>query len=305
MTSILLTGKDGQVGFELRRALAPLGKLVAPERGELDLADGGSIRSWVREARPAVIVNAGAYTAVDRAESEPELARAVNATAPGILAEEARRLGAVLVHYSTDYVFDGKKAGPYREEDPPAPLSQYGRSKLEGEQAIAAAGCPHLILRTSWVYGARGANFLLTMLRLAREREELRIVDDQVGAPTWSRDIAQATAAILAKISGLSSGDAAEWSGVYHLTAAGQTSWYGFAQAIFREAGALIPRIPRLIPVGTADYPLPARRPRNSVLSCAKVQARFGVARPAWQEALSQVMRELRNQGGSDRTGQD
>jgi len=297
VSRILLIGKDGQVGFELRRTLAPLGKLVTPDRGELDLADAGSIRSGVREARPEVIVNAGAYTAVDRAESEPELARAVNATAPGILAEEARRLGALLVHYSTDYVFDGQKTDPYTEEDPPAPLNLYGRSKLEGERAIAAAGCAHLILRTSWVYGVRGANFLLTMLRLGREREELRIVDDQVGAPTWSRDVAQATTAILARIADPDSGDAAAWSGVYHLTAGGQTSWCGFARAIFGEAGALIPRVPRLIPVGTADYPLPARRPRNSVLSSTKVQARFGIALPPWQEALSQVMRELREQG--------
>ncbi len=295
MTSILLVGKDGQVGYELRQALAPLGEVMAPGRDELDLADASAIRVRVREARPEVIVNAAGYTAVDRAESEPELARAVNAVAPGILAGEARRLGALLVHYSTDYVFDGGKAGAYTEDDAPAPLNEYGRSKLEGERAIAAAGCAHLILRTSWVYGARGSNFLLTMLRLAREREELRIVDDQVGAPTWSRDIAQATAAILGQI-GKSARDDASWSGVYHLTAGGQTSWCGFARAILQEAGSIVPRTPKVIPIGTAEYLTPARRPRNSVLSCAKVKAQFGIALPPWEEALAEVMRELREQ---------
>lgn len=298
MTRILLLGKDGQVGYELRRVLAPLGELVGLDRRELDLGDAGAIRARVREAKPGVIVNAAAYTAVDRAESEPELARAVNATAPGILAGEARRLGAVLVHYSTDYVFDGEKAGPYTEDDAPAPLNQYGRTKLEGERAIAAAGCAHLILRTSWVYGARGGNFLLTMLRLAREREELRIVDDQMGAPTWSRDIARATAEILGRVAAPDRGDAA-WSGVYHLTAAGQTSWCGFARAIFGAAGPLIPKAPKVIPIGTADYPTPARRPRNSVLSCSRAKARFGVALPPWEEALAQVLGALQEQHGA------
>jgi dTDP-4-dehydrorhamnose reductase len=293
--TILLTGKDGQVGWELQRTLAPLGRVVACGRAELDLAQPDAIRARVREVKPDTIVNAAAYTAVDQAEFEPDLAMAVNGTAPGILAEEARRLGALLVHYSTDYVFDGEKAGPYVENDPTNPINEYGRSKLAGEQAIAAAGCTHLIFRTSWVYGARGKNFLLTMLRLAQEREELRVVDDQVGAPTWSRTIAQATAAILGQITGRKSADPGTESGLFHLTAAGQTSWYGFAQAIFRGAGGLAPRIPRLIPIESAGYPTPARRPKNSVLSCSRIQGRFGITLVPWQEALSGVMSELRD----------
>ena len=222
---ILLTGKNGQVGWELQRTLAPLGEVVVLDRRQLDLSDPDQIRERVREISPDLIVNAAAYTAVDRAEAEPEPAMAVNGTAPGLLAEEAKRIGAAIIHYSTDYVFDGAKTTPYTEEDAPNPLNVYGRTKLAGEQAVQAAGVPHLILRTSWVYGMRGKNFLLTILRLAREREELKIVDDQIGAPTWSRTIAEATAQILTSGAWPVSGA----SGIYHLTASGSTSWYGFA----------------------------------------------------------------------------
>ncbi len=200
MSRILITGTNGQVGFELLRSLAGLGTVIAAGRDELDLADPDAIRRTLRDTKPGLIVNAAAYTAVDKAEAEPELALAINGVAPGILAEEAKRLGAALIHYSTDYVFDGSKGAPYTEDDAPRPISAYGRTKLAGEHAIQAVGVPHLILRTSWVYGARGSNFLLTILRLAKEREELSIVDDQIGAPTWSRAIAMATAGILERL---------------------------------------------------------------------------------------------------------
>nr|WP_255210519.1 dTDP-4-dehydrorhamnose reductase [Methylogaea oryzae] len=222
--NILLTGKDGQVGWELQRALAPLGKVVAVGRDALDLADADGIRRVVRDVAPRLIVNAAAYTAVDKAESEPELAMAINGIAPGILAEEARRLGAGLIHYSTDYVFDGAKQGEYAEDDTPNPVSVYGQTKLAGERAVSSSGAEHLIFRTSWVYGLRGRNFLLTMLRLARERAELRVVADQVGAPTWSRMIAEATAIVVARWYEHSAGDATPrpksgLSGIYHLAA--------------------------------------------------------------------------------------
>lgn len=267
----------------------------------MDLADPDSIRRTLRETKPDLIVNAAAYTAVDQAESEPELALAINGVAPGILAEEAKRLGAALIHYSTDYVFDGSKAEPYTEEDEPRPLSAYGRSKLAGEQAIQAVDVPHLILRTSWVYGARGRNFLLTILRLAREREELAIVDDQIGAPTWSRAIAAATSRILVH---LGYGhpkfhDACtERRGIYNLTANGQTSWHGFAAEILANAANAQPgksafaleRVPVLKSITTEQYPLPAQRPRNSVLSHAKLQHAFGLIMPDWKSGLADCM---------------
>ena len=273
---ILLTGAGGQVGGELKSTLAALGEVQALRRAEVDLGDTDAIRRVVRAANPDTIVNAAAYTAVDKAESERDAAFAVNAVAPGVLAEEAKRNGALLVHYSTDYVFDGTKPSPYVEQDAPNPINVYGESKLEGERAIAASGCRYLILRTSWVYGPRGSNFMLTMLRLAKERPELRVVDDQVGAPTSSLEIARATAQLLRPGA----------HGLYHLAAAGQTSWCGFARAILERAGIATP----VIAIRTEDYPTAARRPRNSRLDCSRLRADFGVTLAPWDEALAETM---------------
>jgi dTDP-4-dehydrorhamnose reductase len=283
---ILLTGASGQLGHELRRSLAGLGDIATPGRAQLDLAQPGQLRQMVRTLGPQLIVNAAAYTAVDRAESEQELAWRVNAEAPGILAEEAARIGAAMVHYSTDYVFDGAREGAWREDDLPAPLNVYGRSKLAGEQAVAAAGGQHLILRTSWVYGMRGNNFLLTMLRLARERGLVSVVADQFGAPTWSRTIADTTAHVLSQAK---AGGAEWWSehgGLYHLSCQGRTSWHGFAQAIMEEAGISC----EVQAIATADYPAAARRPHNSVLDCTKLMAHFGPI-PEWRDALRLCLR--------------
>jgi dTDP-4-dehydrorhamnose reductase len=281
--NILLTGVKGQVGWELQRSLASLGEVVAVDREDMDLADAAAIRTKVQEIAPRVIVNPAAYTAVDRAESEPERARLINAVAPGILAEAALRCGAILVHYSTDYVFDGSKDTAYLEDDAPHPLNVYGATKLAGEAAIRAAGVRHLILRTSWVYGLRGGNFLLTMQRLMRERTELKIVDDQIGAPTWSRLIAEATAQILAQcLSPARGADRPEPWGTYHLTCGGETSWYGFAAAIAELGGYPT----RLNPIPSSDYPTPARRPTNSRLDNAKLARVFGLRLPHWREAL-------------------
>lgn len=283
---ILLTGATGQVGWELQRSLACLGEVIVVDRGQMDLADPGAIRRAVQTVGPDIIVNPAAYTAVDKAESEPGMARAINAIAPGVLAQEAGKLGAVLLHYSTDYVFDGAKTGPYSEEDAPNPINVYGQTKWEGEEAVRAAGVAYLIFRTSWVYGLRGANFLLTMQRLMRERPELKIVDDQIGAPTWSRLIAEASAQALAQClaPGRSTGEA-PW-GTYHLTTAGQTSWFGFASAIAELAGIDIDTASKLIPIPTSGYPTPARRPANSRLSNSKLEAAFGLVLPDWREAL-------------------
>lgn len=290
---ILLTGKQGQVGWELCRTLAPLGQVSALGREQLDLADADSIRRAVRELRPQLIVNPAAYTAVDLAESDAETATAVNGAAPGILAEEAKRLGAGLIHYSTDYVFDGGQDGVYRETDATNPGNVYGRSKLAGEQAIQAVGAEHLILRTSWVYGLRGRNFLLTMLRLAREREELRVVADQIGAPTWSRMIAEATALAAARWY-MGSRPQAGLSGVYHLTAGGSTSWHGFVEAIVRLAGEQETlAVQRITPITTADYPTPARRPANSRLDGGKLEQAFGLRLPDWQDSLAACLDAL------------
>jgi dTDP-4-dehydrorhamnose reductase len=275
---ILLTGKDGQVGSALELALAPLGDVVACNRSQLDLSDPDRIRCVVRETAPSIIINAAAYTAVDKAESEPEIAAAINGRAPGILAEEAKRMGALLVHYSTDYVFDGTRQAPYRESDAPNPLNVYGRTKLAGEEAIRMADGRHLILRTTWVYAANGHNFMRTMLRLAAERDELRVVDDQIGAPTWSGTIAEGTAAALRRANPL--------EGVFHLTAGGATSWFGFAQAILDQTRAQRKREPRLIAIPTSEYPLPARRPANSRLDCSRFVQASGYAPPSWQDAL-------------------
>jgi len=285
---IMLTGKNGQVGWELQRALAPLGEVAALDRQQLDLANPDQIREIVREIKPNLIVNAAAYTAVDKAEEEPELAMAVNGIAPGILAEEAKRLNAAIIHYSTDYVFDGAKTTPYTEEDEPNPLNVYGRTKLEGERAVQAVGAPHLILRTGWVYGTRGKNFLLTILRLAQEREELRIVDDQIGAPTWSRMIAETTAQILAP--GYSS--VVEKGCIYHLSAGGQTSWYGFAKAIVARISETSTQSVKLIQIPTSKYSTPARRPAYSLLSNAKLNGAFGLAMLDWDRALELVLEE-------------
>jgi dTDP-4-dehydrorhamnose reductase len=284
---ILVTGKNGQVGRELQRTLACLGEVVALDRQALDLSNPDSIRAVIREVKPHLIVNPAAYTAVDQAESEPELAQAVNGTAPGIMAEEAKRLGAVMVHYSTDYVFDGSKSKPYNEEDAPCPLNVYGKTKLAGEDAVRAVGVPHLILRTSWVYGARGRNFLLTIRRLAQEREELKIVADQIGAPTWSRLIAEATAQIVAqRLTRLQ-----ELQGTYNFSAAGSTSWHGFAAAIVEKSR--LERPPRLLPIPSSEYPLPAPRPKNSVLSNDKLRRDFGVVMPDWQIGLGLCLEDL------------
>lgn len=287
---ILLTAKNGQVGWELQRTLATLGEVVAVDRRAMDLASPDSIRNVIRAVQPELIVNAAAYTAVDKAESEPDLAMAINGTAPGVMAEEARRLGAAMVHYSTDYVFDGTNATHYAEEDAPNPINVYGRTKLAGEQAVQAAGIPHLIFRTSWVYGLRGKNFLLTILRLAQERDELKIVDDQIGAPTWSRLIAEATAQILAQ----RGANLSEVSGLYHLTSAGQTSWHGFARSILDHSGLPAGKpLARLVPIPGVDYPLPAPRPCNSRLNNEKLQQVFGLALPAWDAALALCCEEM------------
>lgn len=287
--TILLLGANGQVGWELRRALAPLGPVRALERAEADLADADTLRRAVRETAPSLIVNAAAYTAVDRAEEDEALAQAINADAPGLLAEEAKRLGIALVHYSTDYVFDGAGDRPATESDPTAPLNAYGRTKLAGEVAIRDSGCAHLILRTSWVYSMRGANFLLTVKRLAAELEEMRIVADQTGAPTWARGIAGATALILARCGApADTGGLAEKGGLYHLTASGETSWHGFAEAIvdWMRATDQPVRCKQVHPIPTSDYPTPARRPANSLLDCAKLRETFGIAIPDWREQL-------------------
>lgn len=290
---ILILGSAGQLGRELQRSFGDFGSVTAMDRTQCDLSEPESIRAQVRAAAPDVILNAGAYTAVDRAETERELAYAVNATAPGVLAEEARRCGALLVHYSTDYVFDGSKHEAYTEEDAPNPLGVYGASKLAGEQAIAAVGGRFLIFRTSWVYGPHGKNFLFTMLRLGREREKLSIVNDQFGAPTTSIELALATRTIVEGVQGGRFGGEADWAGMYHMTCGGSTSWFGFAQAIFQRAAGQLARVPELAPIPSESYPTPARRPRNSVFSNAKLAARFGVHLALWTAALDRVFQEL------------
>jgi len=275
---ILLTGRNGQVGWELQRTLAPLGEVIALDRGKLDLTDADAIRQAIRTVRPEIIVNAAAYTAVDQAETETDLAMRVNGRAPGVMGEEAGKLGALLIHYSTDYVFDGSKDSPYNEADAPVPINAYGRSKLAGEQAIQASGCRHLIFRTSWVYGLHGRNFLRTILRLAEEREELRIVADQFGAPTWSRLIAEATALALAR--------QRPPEGLYHLANGGHTSWHGFAQAILALSKNLRTREPGLTAIPTREYPLPAPRPHNSRLTCYRLAQEASIQLPDWRDAL-------------------
>lgn len=294
MSRILLTGATGQVGWELARALAPLGTIVSPSRSELDLAKPATLAAAVDEIKPDVIVNAAAYTAVDQAESETAAAMAVNAEAPEALAKAARKHGALMIHYSTDYVYDGDKTDAYTEDDAANPLSVYGKSKLAGDEAVRASGADHLILRTSWVYAARGKNFLLTILRLATEREELRIVDDQTGAPSWSRLIAVSTGVALRQdLARRQQGAFA--SGIYNLTVGGAVTWFGFANAIInaaRQHGVAM-KCREVVPITTADYPLPARRPANSRLSNEKIARRYGLRLPEWQRCMQLCLAEV------------
>jgi dTDP-4-dehydrorhamnose reductase len=296
---ILLTGKNGQVGEELERLLPEVGEVVALGRQELDLSNPDGIRQTIRAVRPNLIVNAAAYTAVDQAEKDETVAGEINSVAPAVMAEEAKKIGASLVHYSTDYVFDGLKGHPYLEDDASGPINVYGMTKLAGEQAIRASGVPHLIFRTSWVYATRGRNFLLTILRLATQREELRIVRDQVGAPTGSREIADATTKILCQLY-RREGGLSDVSGTYHMTATGVTNWHEFATAILEEASHAPKTVPwfaaatggkplitrRILPITTQEFPTPARRPAYSVLSNARLMKTFGIQLPGWRTQL-------------------
>lgn len=282
---ILITGKNGQVGYELERSLQSSGEIIALDRHQMDLSNLDELRKVIRAIKPNLIINAAAYTAVDKAESEPELAMLINGKAPGVMAEEAKKLNAALIHYSTDYVFDGKKSTPYVETDQTCPINVYGVTKLAGEQAIQQVGIPYLIYRTSWVYGMRGKNFLLTVLRLAKERNELSIVADQYGSPTWCRTIADITANVLTQSQWKVSNQ--EWweqnSGIYHLTGQGHTNWFDFAQAILKNAVGT--KLPLVKPLTTSEYPLPAKRPEYSVISSNKVLNNFCEI-PDWEYAL-------------------
>ena len=298
---ILLTGKNGQVGFELQRALAPLGEIIPVDQVECNLANESAIRRLVRETRPDIIVNPAAYTAVDKAESEPDLAQAINGTAPGIFGEEAAQIDALVVHYSTDYVFDGHKDGCYTEADTPNPQSVYGQTKLAGEQALAASGARHLIFRTSWVFGAHGANFAKTMLRLAAERQGLKVVADQFGAPTSAALIADVTAQVIGQYMQAcrpASTDFPQFPfGLYHLVASGRTNWHEYAQAVVMAAQAAGKPL-RMGPgdvqaITTAEYPLPAPRPANSCLDTTRLRETFGLCLPDWRQGLQHVLTQL------------
>ncbi len=301
-TNILLTGANGQVGGDLLRLLQPIAKVCAPSRSELDLADTERIRRYVLDLKPDWIIHPAAYTAVDKAESEPELAYAINAGAPRILGEVAAELGIPVIHFSTDYVFNGEGTGPWVETDATGPLGVYGASKLAGEHALAESGAAHLIFRTSWVYSSRGKNFLLTILRLALQKEELRIVNDQYGAPTWSRDLARLVVHGMESISdrSLSNGTTVQESvraveGIYHAADHGETTWFGFAHEFLRLATQALPhrRLARLTPIASTEYPTPARRPANSRLNCNKLQEVFGITMPPWQESAAAVVSEV------------
>lgn len=300
MSVILLTGSTGQVGTELLKTLSPFGEVVAPLREEMDLADVNSVRRRIRDVRPRWIVNPAAYTAVDKAESEPELAYAINAEAVRAIGEEARALGAGVIHFSTDYVFSGTADAPYVETDATCPASVYGASKLKGEQGLAESGAMHLIFRTSWVYAARGKNFLLTILKAARERDRLRVVADQHGAPTWSRDLARMTARVVEQMEAAAAGEnlsrlAGDWNGVYHAAARGETTWYGFASEAVRLEIERRPevKLAAIDAITTEEYPTPAKRPRNSRLNCRKLADRFGWEMMDWRESLREVMAEI------------
>jgi len=303
--TILLLGRTGQVGSELACLLPQFGKVIAPDRADLDLSKTADIRKTIEHVRPRFIVNAAAYTAVDQAEKDEATARLINSEAPATMAEEARKLGATLIHYSTDYVFDGRKTSPYEECDTPNPLNVYGKTKLAGEHAIRMSGASHLILRTSWVYATRGRNFLFTVLRLATQRDELKVVRDQIGAPTWSREIAKATVGVLGRVIEMTrenSPPSTGLSGTFHMTASGLTSWYDFANAILEEATqapaspwltsattGLPSRLPRVLPITTEEYPTPAQRPAYSVLSNVLLGKTFGVVLPDWRVQLHEA----------------
>ncbi|MHB8950017.1 MAG: dTDP-4-dehydrorhamnose reductase [Rhodoferax sp.] len=297
---ILLLGKNGQVGWELQRSLAPLGEVTALDRNSIefcgDLSNLPGLAETVQRLRPDVIVNATAHTGVDKAESEPELARLINATAPGVLAQEAHQLGAWLVHYSTDYVFDGSGSQPWVETDTPAPLSVYGHTKLEGEQLIAQHCPKHLIFRTSWVYAARGGNFAKTMLRLARERERLTVIDDQWGAPTGAELIADVTAHAIRQVQQRPVGPHDE-AGIYHLAASGHASWNSYAKHVLAQAAQAQPAIElvakEVAPVPTSAFPTPANRPHNSRLNTARLQSTFGLRLPPWQQGVDRMLAEI------------
>ena len=299
MIRVLVTGAGGQVGTDVARALEGRAEVIAHGRDTMDLCDPAQVVARIREARPHAIVNAAAYTAVDRAESEPEAARTVNAVAPGIIAGEARRSNALLLHFSTDYVFDGAKRTPYVETDPTHPLGAYGRTKLEGERAVLDSGAAAIVLRTAWVYAPHGKNFMLTMLRLAAKGDPLRVVDDQRGAPTTSLAIARAVTAILAGGPGAATeasvAKAAAARGLYHASASGETTWYGFAKAIFEERARMNPGFvpPKLTPIKTSEYPTPAKRPAYSVLDNAKLQRTFGIDLGGWREGLVEALSGL------------
>jgi dTDP-4-dehydrorhamnose reductase len=291
---VLIVGNAGQVGVELQRSFQGCGELAGVDRESVDLAQADQVRALVRRFEPDVILNAAAYTAVDRAETEPELAWAINAQAPRILAEEALHHNALLVHYSTDYIFDGSKQDPWTEQDAPAPLNAYGASKLGGEVALREVGGKVLVFRTSWVYGPHGSNFLLTMLRLGRQRDSISVVGDQVGSPTTSIELARATRVIVDGVIAGRFGAAEDWAGLYHMTCSGSTSWCGFAQAIFARAEKILDgKIPQVTPITSEEYPTPAKRPRNSVLSNAKLEQRFGVRLDSWESALDAVIQAL------------
>lgn len=298
----LVTGEGGQVGEALRKTLAPLGEVVIPTLAEWDLTDEDATRKWVRNVQPRWVVNAAAHTAVDKAEIEPALAFAINATAPGILADEARKIGAAIVHYSTDYIFNGSKKTPYVETDEPGPVNEYGKSKLGGELAVSESGAAYVTFRTSWVYGATGNNFVRTMLRLAREREHLKIVGDQHGCPTWSWELARLTAHVIGQMEAKAAKDGsslveavAPVSGVYHATGSGATTWYGFAAFAIDELQKLEPgaKLATVESIPTTEYPTPAKRPMNSLLDCRKLERVFGWKMPEWQESVATVVSEL------------
>jgi dTDP-4-dehydrorhamnose reductase len=307
---ILLIGSTGQVGHELAFILPRVGEVIVPDRAELDLTRASDVARVISDTHPQMIVNAAAYTAVDLAEKEPEKARAINTEAPAAMAAEAAKLNALLVHYSTDYVFDGSKESPYVEDDHTDPQNVYGQTKLDGENAIRDSGCRHLILRTAWVYATRGKNFLLTILRLASQREELRIVSDQIGAPTWAREIARATNSILERHAAAAAGDAPP-TGTFHVTAGGTTNWHAFATAILDEAAKLPATNPwlnaalsggslvtkRVTPITTADYPTPARRPAYSVLSNERLNSTYRLQLPEWRDQLKAALASI---SGSD-----
>lgn len=296
---IVLLGKDGQVGWELQRALAPLGDVVASEQSEVDIQRLDSLRSWLRLHRPDAIVNAAAYTAVDQAEAEPDKARIVNTDAVGVMAEEAGRLGAWVIHYSTDYIFDGTKLAPYVEDDAANPLSVYGRTKWDGEELLRKGHAKHVIFRTSWVFAARGKNFLRTIVRLAKEKETLRVIADQWGAPTGADLLADVTALVWHRV--MASGQAHDLAGTYHLVAAGETNWHQYAQYVLtlaKERGVPLKVSPEAVePISTDAYPLPAKRPKNSRLLTAKLTKVFGLHMPDWRYHVRRCLDELALQG--------